>query len=161
MPIQLTRFLRNKRIGDESSPQLYYLKRTPGQQRILCDDDIAQEIETTGAMSAEDVIHVFKAFKRCLRTILTRGDKVKIDGLGTFFVTFTCAGTEEEKDCTVKKIKKVNVRFRVDNTLRLVNDSIATTRNAANNVEFAIKGETATNNGGNGNNGGDLEDPDA
>lgn len=158
MAIPVMRYQRNKLLGDESSPLLYYLKRTPGYQRVFTENDLAQEIETTGAMSAEDVTHVFKATKRCLRTILSRGDKVKIDGLGTFFITFSCDGTEEEKDCTVKNIKRVNVRFAVDNSLRLVNDSTSSTRGGANNVEFYIKGDTATSSTGGGNNSGGGDD---
>jgi len=30
---------------------------------------------------------------------------------------------EQEKDCTVKNISRVNLRFKVDNSLRLANDS--------------------------------------
>ena len=170
MSIPVIRYQRNKMLGDDTSPLLYYLKRVPGHHRIYTEEDLAREIETTGAMSAEDVIHVFKATKRCLRTFLTRGDKVKIDGLGTFFITFSCVGTEEEKDCTIRNIKRVNVRFAIDNTLRLVNESNASTRGGANNVEFFIKGDTGTNGNNSGNadvgNGGNTGggtgiDPDA
>lgn len=45
---------------------------------------------------------------------------------------------EVEKDCTVKNIKRVNLRFKVDNTLRLVNDSTADTRGGNNNISFEI-----------------------
>lgn len=138
------RVKRNQRWGDKSSPELFYLKRVAGNSRMYSLEDAAREIETNGAMTTEDVIHVMSAFVRRLRIILTRGDKIKVKGLGTFFTTFCCTGAKEEKDCTVKNIHRVNVRFVVDNALRLVNDSIATTRGAGNNIEFCIKGETAT-----------------
>ena len=168
MSIPVQRYKRNKILGDQASPELFYLKRVPGHTRSFTIDDVAAETEAVGALSAEDVVHAMKAFIRSLRKILVRGDKVKIDGLGTFHTTFNCTGTEEEKDCTVRNIRKVNVRFSVDNSLRLVNESNATTRAASNNVEFFIKGETATtgnNPGGNENPGGgggdDWQDPDA
>lgn len=155
MSIPVQRYKRFKNLGDQTSPELFYLKPVPGYARSYTIDDVAAETETVGALSAEDMVHSLKAFIRSLRKILVRGDKVKIDGLGTFHTTFNCIGTEDEKDCTVKNIRKVNVRFSVDNTLRLVNDSIATTRNAANNVEFYIKGDTVTSStGGNNNSGG-------
>lgn len=66
---------------------------------------------------------------------------MKVDGLGTFYITFSSTGAAVEKDCTVKNIKRVNIRFAVDNSLRLANDSTATTRGSANNVLFYIKGE--------------------
>ena len=117
-------------------------------------------------MSAEDVSHVMKSFVRSLRKALINGDKVKIDGLGTFYTTFNCEGTQEEKDCTVRNIRRVNVRFKVDNTLRLVNDSIASTRGGANNVEFYISGKVpqpGDNTGGAGDGGDDDDfiDPEA
>jgi predicted histone-like DNA-binding protein len=138
------RYLRNKILGNPASRKLYYLKRVPGHTKLYKTKDVAAETESIGAMSAEDVVHVMGSFVRSLRKILARGDKVKIEGLGTFYTTFNCKGTEEEKDCTVKNIKRVNVRFAVDNTLRLVNDSIATTRGGVNNVEFYIKSDTTT-----------------
>ena len=169
MAIPVKRYKRKKFMGDPASPELYYLKPEPGHSRMHSLEDIAREIETTGAMSVEDVVHVMKGFVRRLRLVLTQGDKAKIDGLGIFYTTFNCEGTEQEKDCTVRNIQKVNVRFSVDNTLRLVNDSIATTRGGSNNVHYYIKGETDVQTGedghspggsGGGNGGGGI-DPDA
>lgn len=156
------RYKRNKIWGNDTSPEMHYLKPVPGHARTLSTKDVAEETEVTGAMSVEDVEHVMKSFIRSLRKILTRGDKVKIDDLGTFFTTYTCEGTEEEKDCTVRNIKRVNIRFAVANTLRLVNDSTATTRGGANNVEFYIKTDVAASAGNGGNppapGGGDDDD---
>ena len=138
MSIPVMRYQRNKLISDPTSQVMNYLKRVPGRTRTYSLEDVAAETEAIGGMSAEDVAHVMRSFVRSLRKILVKGDKVKIEKLGTFHSTFNCVGTVDEKDCTVKNIRKVNVRFAVDNTLRLVNDSIATTRGGANNVEFYI-----------------------
>ena len=163
MAIPVTRYQRNKIMSDPSSPVLNYLKVVPGHTRIYTIKDVAEETETIGGMSAEDVTHVMQSFVRSLRKILVKGDKVKIDGLGIFHTTFNCLGTEDEKDCTVKNIRKVNIRFAVDNTLRLVNDSIATTRGAANNVEFYIKSNVPlsgdTSDGAGGDDDDDIVDP--
>lgn len=156
MAIPLMRYQRHKIMGDVNSLVLNYLKAVPGHTRLYTIKDVAHETEVTGGMSAEDVTHVMQSFIRSLRKILVRGDKVKIDDLGIFYTTFNCEGTEDEKDCTVKNIKRVNVRFAVDNTLRLVNDSNATTRGAANNVEFYISGKVPQP----GNNAGGSEDGD-
>lgn len=160
MAIPLMRYQRHKIMGDVNSLVLNYLKAVPGHTRLYTIKDVAQETEVTGGMSAEDVTHVLQSFTRSLRKILVRGDKVKIDDLGIFYTTFNCEGTEDEKDCTVKNIKRVNVRFAVDNTLRLVNDSNATTRGAANNVEFYIKSDAKAANTGTGGTGGDNGDDD-
>lgn len=45
---------------------------------------------------------------------------------------------EQEKDCTVKNITRINLRFKVDNSLRLANDSTATTRGGDNNMMFEL-----------------------
>lgn len=150
MSIPLMRYTRHKILGDESSPVLNYLKRVPEQTRTRTTKDVAKQTEALGGMSAEDVSHVMQSFVRSLRQTLVDGDKVKIEGLGTFYTTINCEGTEEEKDCTVKNIKRINVRFIVDNTLRLVNDSNASTRGAENNMEFHIKSDAKAANAGNG-----------
>lgn len=159
MAIPVMRYKRKKNLNDPLSPECYYLQRVPGHTRTYTLEDVAREIETIGALSIEDVVHVMQAFVRRLRIVVTKGDKVKIDGLGTFHITFNCNGTDEEKECTVRSIRKVNLRFAVDNTLRLVNDAITTTRRGENNVQFAIKSDVSL--GDEDGNGGGTVDPDA
>lgn len=158
MTVLLNRYQRYKIIGDATSPLLYYLKPAPGSFRVRSLEDLARDIELIGSMSRDDIVHVVSAITRRIKTVLIEGDKVKMDGLGTFYITFNCKGTEEEKDCTVRNIHRVNIRFRADNTLRLVNDSNATTRGADNNVKFAIKGETDTTSSVGGDNSGGGDD---
>jgi predicted histone-like DNA-binding protein len=139
MAVQVHRYLCHKIVADKTSPLLFHLRQSAGSSQIQTIESIAHDIEAMGALSAEDVIHVTKSFVRELKRVLLRGDKVKVEGLGIFSLTFYSEGVETEKDCTVKTIKRVNIRFRVDNTLRLVNDSTATTRGGENNVEFVIQ----------------------
>ena len=105
-------------------------------------------IEALGAMSAEDVEHVGKAIVRQMRQTLTDGNSVRLDGFGIFHTTFKCRATEVAKDCTVKNIERVNIRFKVANTLRLVNDSNATTKGGANNLVFELVSEDKNSSGG-------------
>lgn len=159
MSVPVKRYQRYKKLGDKSSPQLYYLKQEPGSTKTATIATLAKEIEAAGALSAEDVTHTMQSFVRQLKKMLVEGNKVKVDGLGTFYITFTTQGTDLEKDCTVKNIKKVHIRFAVDSALRLANDSIATTRGGENNVLFYIKSEAAASEGGEGS--GDIDDPTA
>lgn len=129
---------RHKTVGDKTSPMVYTLKRKPKDAKIFDLARIAQDIEALGGMSAEDVEHVGKAIVRQMRQTLTDGNSVRLDGFGIFHTTFRCRATEEAKDCTVKNIEKVNIRFKVANTLRLVNDTIATTKGAPNNIVFEL-----------------------
>ncbi len=136
--VNVVRAQRRKKLGDKTSPLLYYIKQKPGDSKVFDLARLAAEIETIGALSVEDVRHVLNSFVRSMKVVLRDGNRVKIDGLGTFYITLTCPGVEAEKECTVRNIKRVNLRFRVDNTLRLVNDSTATTRSAPNNVVFNL-----------------------
>lgn len=54
------------------------------------------------------------------------------------------------KDCTVKNIERVNIRFKVANTLRLANDSIATTKGGPNNIVFELVTEDSSSSTGGG-----------
>ena len=147
MAVSVVRYSRKKKIGDAKSPTIYFLKQEARTSKIYTIETLASEIETIGSLSEEDVIHVMKSFVRSMKKVLKEGNRVKVDGLGTFYITLTCPGVEVEKDCVVKNIAKVNLRFWVDNTLRLTNGSTATTRGASNNVEFALHTEAATSGG--------------
>lgn len=105
---------------------------------------LADAIEANSSLTAGDVKHSIEAFVEQLRLSLTQGDKVKIDGLGTFHITLSSEGTEKEKDCTVRSIRRVNVRFVADKALRLVNTSHTTTRGRIMWISFLQeKGWTA------------------
>lgn len=144
----VVRTQRHKKIGDSNSPMVHTLKRKPQDAKIFDLARIAQDIEALGAMSAEDVEHVGKAIVRQMRQTLTDGNSVRLDGFGIFHTTFKCRATEVAKDCTVKNIERVNIRFKVANTLRLVNDSNATTKGGANNLVFELVSEDKNSSGG-------------
>lgn len=157
MAVIVERTLRYKKVGDKSSPQLNYLKRKAKTSRLFDIKRLSQEIEEMGGMSAEDVEHVIKAIVRNLKRKLTDGDSVKLDGFGVFYTTFHCIGTEKVDDCTVKNIDKVNIRFLTDSSLRLVNEAVATTRSAPNNISFELH-KPKDENGSSGSEGGGSSD---
>ena len=102
MAIIVERVQRYQKVGDKTSPQLYYLKRKAKNSRLYDTKRIAQEIEELGGMSAEDVEHVVTALVRNIKRKLTDGDSVKLDGLGVFYTTFHSKGTVKSEDSTVK-----------------------------------------------------------
>ena len=148
--VTVVRFKRRKRIADEESPMVYALKPKSGEAKIYSIETLAREIESIGSLSVEDVSHVMKSFVRAMKKVLVSGDKVKVEGLGIFYTTLTCPGVEVEKDCTVKSISRINLRFKVDNSLRLANDSTATTRGGDNNMVFELYTDKKSAAGGNG-----------
>ena len=165
--VTVVRYKRRKRLGDDKSPMMYLLKPKAGESKIYSIDSLAQEIESIGSLSVEDVSHVMKSFVRAMKKVLVAGNKVKVDGLGIFYTTLTCPGVEQEKDCTVKNITRINLRFKVDNSLRLANDSTATTRggksaaggNGGDGSDDDGKGDGGEPGGGSG--GGEAPDPAA
>lgn len=148
--VTVVRYKRRKRIADEESPMVYALKPKSGEAKIYSIETLAREIESIGSLSVEDVSHVMKSFVRAMKKVLVSGDKVKVEGLGIFYTTLTCPGVEVEKDCTVKSISHINLRFKVDNSLRLANDSTATTRGGDNNMVFELYTDKKSAAGGNG-----------
>ena len=147
--VTVVRYKRRKRIADEESPMVYALKPKSGEAKIYSIETLAREIESIGSLSVEDVSHVMKSFVRAMKKVLVSGDKVKVEGLGIFYTTLTCPGVEVEKDCTVKSISRINLRFKVDNSLRLANDSTATTRGGDNNMVFELYTDKKSAAGGN------------
>lgn len=80
---------------------LYYIRQKAGNVRVMDVDTMAAAIESKSSLTAGDVKHTIEAFVEQLRLSLTQGDKVKIDGLGTFHITLTSDGTEVKKDCKI------------------------------------------------------------
>ncbi|MCI1647130.1 MAG: HU family DNA-binding protein [Bacteroides sp.] len=156
--ITVVRCLRRKKLGDKTSPLVNALKRKAGDAKTYDIKYLANEIESIGSLSVEDVEHVIKSLVRSMKTILCNGNRLKLDGFGTFYITFHCNATDDAKNCTVRNIDCVHVRFKVDNTLRLVNDSLATTRGAANNLVFELEKPKTTDSsdGGSSSDGGNT-----
>ena len=155
----VVRTQRHKKIGDKSSPMVYTLARKSRDAKIYDLERLATEIEALGAMSAEDVLHVGRAIVRSIRDKLTDGNSVSIDNLGLFRTSFHCIATDAAKDCTVKNIDRVRINYKVANSLRLVNDSVATTKGSPNNISFELVAADSSNSGGNSGGGsGDEND---
>ena len=130
MNVLVERYQRRKYVNQENAPMLYYIRQKSGNVRVMDIDTIATAIESKSALTAGDVKHTIEAFVEQLRASLTQGDKVKIDGLGTFHITLTSDGTELMKECTVRSTR------------------------SENNVDFVLGGKSDEDGGGNGGNGG-------
>ena len=166
MNVLVERYQRRKYVNQPDSQMLYYVRQKSGTVRVMDINKLADAIEANSSLTAGDVKHSIEAFVEQLRLSLTQGDKVKIDGLGTFHITLSSEGAEKEKDCTVRNIRRVNVRFVADKALQLVNTSHATTR-GENNVDFILAGKgdgedaDGGNGGGNSGSSGSGEAPDS
>jgi predicted histone-like DNA-binding protein len=137
MEVQVHRYQRRKVAADPNSPLVYHLKQVPGTSETYTLESLARSIEKSSSLTAEDVVHAVRALTREMKEVFLGGNRVKIDGLGIFSLTFNATGVETEKECNVKTINKVNIRFRADKALRLENESTARVR-AGYGVKFAV-----------------------
>ena len=81
---------------------------------------LAKHISEHGSVFTEDVVEgVMKKFKTCLLEMLLESKKVKVGGLGTFYLTCECqkGGADKEEDFNVKEhLKALHIRFLPDQT---------------------------------------------
>ena len=81
---------------------------------------LAKHIAEHGSVFTEDVVEgVMKKFKTCLLEMLLESKKVKIQGLGTFYLTCECqkGGADKEQDFNVNQhLKALHIRFLPDQT---------------------------------------------
>ena len=79
---------------------------------------LAKHISEHGSVFTEDVVEgVMKKFKTCLLEMLLESKKVKVAGLGTFYLTCECqkGGADKEEDFNVKEhLKALHIRFLPD-----------------------------------------------
>ena len=79
---------------------------------------LARHISEHGSVFTEDVVEgVMKKFKSCLLEMLLESKKVKVAGLGTFYLTCECqkGGADKEEDFNVREhLKALHIRFLPD-----------------------------------------------
>ena len=81
---------------------------------------LAKHISEHGSVFTEDVVEgVMKKFRACLLEMLLESKKVKVAGLGTFYLTCECqkGGADKEEDFNVNQhLKALHIRFLPDQT---------------------------------------------
>ena len=81
---------------------------------------MSKHISEHGSVYTEDVVEgVMKKFKSCLLEMLLESKKVKVAGLGTFYLTCECekGGADKEEDFNVNQhLKALHIRFLPDQT---------------------------------------------
>ena len=84
----------------------------------LSTERLAKHISEHGSVFTEDVVEgVMKKFKTCLLEMLLESKKVKVAGLGTFYLTCECqkGGADKESDFNVNQhLKALHIRFLPD-----------------------------------------------
>ena len=75
---------------------------------------LAKDIEKESTVSHADVTAVLTALPTVMKRYLAEGHTVKLDGIGTFYLTVQCTktGVADEKKISADQITNVKVQFR-------------------------------------------------
>jgi len=77
--------------------------------------DLAKHIQRHGSIYTRDVIvGVLEKFSLCIEELLQEGYKVKLDGLGTFYLAVKTTGESNADDFGLGNIKYVRIQFQAD-----------------------------------------------
>lgn len=123
---------------------------------------LAKHISEHGSVFTEDVVEgVMKKFKSCLLEMLLESKKVKVAGLGTFYLTCECqkGGADKEEDFNVNQhLKALHIRFLPEQTTEENISSREFIKQAEFvNVDSLLKAEDE-NGSGSGSDSNDLND---
>lgn len=75
---------------------------------------LAKDIEKECTVSQTDVMAVLNAIPSVMTRYLAEGHSVKLDGIGTFFLTLECkkTGVGTAEDVSAEQITNIKVKFR-------------------------------------------------
>ena len=113
--------------------------------------DLCRHIQKHGSIFTPDVVKgVTEKFITCIQELLLEGNKVKLDGLGTFYLSVSTVGEQDPDDFTAQNVKKVRIKFLGDRSKESDYATVMLTRVAS----FRILGENTTDSGSGGSDGG-------
>ena len=79
-------------------------------QDTMNTSDLCRHMMKHGTIYTSDIVKgVVEKFINCFEELLLEGNKIKLDGLGTFYLSATTEGVADEKD-----VKAIHVRFLPD-----------------------------------------------
>ena len=122
-------------------------------------DDLCDHIQGHGSIFTADVVQgTVKKFVQCIIELLLEGKKVRLNGLGTFYLTIDSAGAETMEDYSAQNhVKKVRLRFLPDQSDKSNYAASQITRMAKVTTALPGNGSGSTSgssNSGSGNSGG-------
>ena len=84
-------------------------------QDTMNTSDLCRHMMKHGTIFTSDVVKgVVERFIMCFEELLLEGYKIKLDGLGTFYLTASTEGVVDEKDFSASNVKAIHVRFLPD-----------------------------------------------
>ena len=121
-------------------------------QDTMNTSDLCRHLMKHGTIFTSDVVKgVVEKFIQCFEELLMEGNKIKLDGLGTFYLSINTEGVVDEKDFTANNVKAIRVKFIGDQS----KESEYATKMLTNKARFRSLGEETPSEeeGGENNNG--------
>ena len=91
-------------------------KWIPVSKTVSCYDAkrLAKDIEKESTVSYTDVMAVLTAIPTVMTRYLAEGHSVKLDGIGSFFLTFECkkTGVDTAEEVSMDQVTNIKVQFR-------------------------------------------------
>ena len=91
-------------------------KWIPVAKSVSCYDAkrLAKDIEKESTVSQTDVMAVLNAIPNVMTRYLAEGHSVKLDGIGSFFLTFECkkTGVDTPEEVSMDQVTNIKVQFR-------------------------------------------------
>ena len=128
----------------------------------LDTNDICKHIAKHGTIYTSDIVKgVVEKFINCFEELLLEGYKLKLDGLGTFYLSVNTEGAETEKDFNpASNIKKVRVVFLGDKAKSSEYATKVMTRKAQwRDINDLMETEESGSGSGNGGDNTTIENP--
>ena len=124
-------------------------------------DEICKHIAEHGTIYTSDIVKgVVEKFINCFEELLLEGYKLKLDGLGTFYLAGRCEGAEDEKTFDASKFKSVMVRFLADQSKRSeYTTRLMTSKASLANIKTLTEGTTEGAGSGTGGDDTTIEQP--
>ena len=85
--------------------------------RLVCHDtmntsDLCRHMMKHGTIFTSDVVKgVVEKFINCFEELLMEGNKIKLDGLGTFYLSVSTEGADNEEQFTANNVKAIRIKF--------------------------------------------------
>jgi predicted histone-like DNA-binding protein len=108
-------------------------------QDTMTTNDLCRHIMKHGTIFTPDVVKgTIERFIMCFEELLLEGNKIKLDGLGTFYLTISTEGAADADKFTASNVKSVRVRFLPDQS----KESEYTSKMLTNKARFlSVDGE--------------------
>ena len=124
--------------------------------RLVCHDtmntsDLCRHMMKHGTIFTSDVVKgVVEKFINCFEELLMEGNKIKLDGLGTFYLSINTEGVSDSDKFTANNVKAIRIKFIGDQS----KESEYATKMLTSKAKFQSMGNESTSESEGDENGG-------